>query len=338
MTSRNFSLHEHRKMNMPPDTFIRVPHEAMEAFVAEVGSAAGLDDEKASLLARLLTGNDLRGTFSHGTGSIARYAPALRNGAVNRSPEVRVVRETPVSLIVDGDGGLGYFPVYEGTLRAIEKAKSHGMAVMVSRNHGHIGAAGIYTRMTLEHDLLTMITGGSQLDLQPDQPVYAPAVGSPSSFSAPAGEEDPFVLDFGALFDLRTSPHYEQIVEWLPGTVFRSIGLGVLSKVWGGLLAGLPADRARSSPQYSGARSASLMITFQMGLFIDPAQFKSEMDEFVRRVGMLEPLVGFERSTLAGGPEAERERLYRVEGIPVGQEHQRHLEEVAEEFGVAVPW
>ena len=160
MTARDFSRDEHRKMNMAPEIFIRVPHEAMKEFVAEVGSAAGLDDEKASLLARLLTENDLRGTFSHGTESIAKYAPALRDGAINRSPEVRVMRETPVSIIVDGDGGLGYFPAYEGTRRAIEKAKAHGMAVMVSQNHGHIGAAGIYTRMTLEHDLLTMVTGG----------------------------------------------------------------------------------------------------------------------------------------------------------------------------------
>ena len=336
MTIRDFSIDQHRKMNMPPETFIRVPHGAMETFVAGVASSAGLDDEKAGLLARLLTENDLRGTFSHGTQSIARYARAMRDGAVNASPVVRVVRETPVSLLIDGDGGLGYFPAYEGTLRAIEKAKSQGMAVMVTRNHGHIGAAGIYTRMTLEHDLLTMITGGSQMDLQPGQPVYAPAVGSPSSFSAPAGEEAPFVLDFGALYDLRTSAHYAEVAEWLPGTVFRSIGLGVVSKVWGGLLAGLPADKARSSPEVSG--SASVLITFQIGLFTDPAQFKREMDEFVRRVGMLAPLEGFERSQLAGGPESERERLYRVEGIPVGPAHQRGLEGVAEEFGIAMPW
>lgn len=336
MTVRDFSIDEHRKMNMPPETFIRVPHGAMEAFVAKVGSTVGLDGEKAALLARLLTENDLRGTFSHGTQAIARYARAMRDGSINPSPEVRVVRETHVSLMVDGDGGLGYFPAYEGTLRAIEKAKTQGMAVMVTRNHGHIGAAGIYTRMTLEHDLLSMITGGSQMDLHPGQPAYVPAVGSPSSFSAPAGEEAPFVLDFGALYDLRTSPHYAEVVEWLPSTVFRCIGLGVVSKVWGGLLAGLPTDPTRSSPDVSG--SASLLVTFQIGLFTDSAQFKREMDEFVRRVGKLEPLAGFDKSQLAGGPESDRERQYKAEGIPVGPEHQASLKGVAEELGVAVPW
>ena len=65
-------------------------------------------------------------------------------GGLNPRPNVRLVQETPTSLVMDGDSGLGYFPAYQGTLRAIEKAKQQGMAAMVTRNHGHIGAAGIY--------------------------------------------------------------------------------------------------------------------------------------------------------------------------------------------------
>ena len=103
----------------------------------------GLPKEKSDLLAELLTANDLRGVFSHGTRLMAEYAPLMRDGLLNNAPDVRVVRETPVSMVVDGDGGLGYFPAFEGTRLAIEKANSHGMAVMQSRNHGHIGAAGI---------------------------------------------------------------------------------------------------------------------------------------------------------------------------------------------------
>ena len=81
-----------------------------------------------------------------------------------------------------------------------------------------------------------------------------------------------------------------------------------------------------------------MLVTFQIGLFTDPAQFKREMDEFVRRVGKLEPLAGFDKSQLAGGAEADRERQYKAEGIPVGPEHQASLKGVAEELGVAVPW
>ena len=136
-----------------------MPHESMQAFVSQTGQAVGLPEEKAELLAEVLTANDLRGVFSHGTQQIAAYARMMRDGKLNSKPELCVVRESPVSVLVDGDGGLGYFPAYEGTLRAIEKAKSRGVGVMLTRNHGHFGAAGIYARLSLGDGLLTLSKG-----------------------------------------------------------------------------------------------------------------------------------------------------------------------------------
>ncbi|MDP6107501.1 MAG: Ldh family oxidoreductase [Candidatus Brocadiia bacterium] len=226
----------HYKLNLPPDTFVRVPHADMRAFVAKAMRRAGLSRERLELLAGLLVGNDLRGVFSHGTRLAARYARAMRSGRLNTSPAVRVVRGTPASVVMDGDGGPGYFPMIEGTRLAIEKASTSGVAVMMTRNHGHIGAAGIYSRMTLEHDLLTFVTGGHQTALEAGMPVCLPAAGSPMSFSAPAGSEDPLVVDFSPVYDLRTSPHREQIARW---------------RARGGARAAVPGRRhtGRSRPQ-----------------------------------------------------------------------------------------
>ena len=326
------------KMNVPPETFIRVPRRSLQAFASRAAQTVGLPKQRSDLLAELLTSNDLRGVFSHGTRLMAEYAPLIRGGLLNNAPDVRVVRETPVSLVVDGDGGLGYFPALEGTRLAIAKASSSGMAVMQSRNHGHIGAAGIYARMTLEHDLLTFVTSGRQMDLAAGMSVYAPAIGSPICFSAPAGREHPLVVDFSPVYDLRTSPNRDQIARWVPGTIFRCLGMGTIAQAWGGVLAGIPLDRSRAVRSYARADQTSLLVTFQIGLFIDPLQFRREMDEFVQRVASLEPLDGFERAQLAGGPEAERDRQYRAEGIPVGPAHQQDLENLASELGLDVPW
>ena len=110
-------------MNRPPENHIRVSAEVLQSFVTEAAQCVGLPKDRADLLADLLTKNDLRGIFSHGTQQIATYAILMRDGKLNCNPEVSLVRETAVSALVDGDGGLGYFPAYEGTLRAIEKAK-----------------------------------------------------------------------------------------------------------------------------------------------------------------------------------------------------------------------
>ena len=76
------------KLNLPPETFVRVLHGDMEGFVAAVARAAGLVADRADLLGELLTSNDLRGVFSHGTRQICRYARMMRNGDLNVNPAV----------------------------------------------------------------------------------------------------------------------------------------------------------------------------------------------------------------------------------------------------------
>jgi LDH2 family malate/lactate/ureidoglycolate dehydrogenase len=337
------------RVNRTPDDFVRVPYEQMRSFVSTAAQTAGLPAAKADLLAELLATNDLRGVFSHGTQLIAAYAGLappvqgyarlMRDGQVNPDPDVEVVKETPVSVLLDGDGGLGYFPAYEGTQRAIEKAEERGIAAMATRNHGHFGAAGIYAREAVDRDLLAFVTSGHQLDLSPGDQIYDAAGGSPMSFCAPAAEEDPLVLDFGAMHDLyETSPHRDEIADLAPGLVLRHIGLGAICQSWGGLLAGLGIDEPRDYQEYPEANQGSLALFFRIDLFSDPDRFKREVDEYVRRVSELEPLEGFDRAMLPGGPEAERERVNRDRGVPVGPDHRAVLEELADELDLEVPW
>jgi len=325
--------------NVVPKSCIRVDPARMHEFVLEAGRAAGLPEEKAALLAKLLTENDLKGNFSHGTRAVGRYCRSMMNGQINSNPQVTTVGETEFSLLVDGDGGLGYFPCYEGTLALIEKLKKVPMGVVVTRNHGHIGAAGTYATMTLEHDLLCFITSGVQLRLSPGLPVYRAAGGSPIAFSAPAGEEPDLLLDFGTMHDLyERDPHRDEIARLAPGMVFRHIGLGAVCQTWGGLLAGLPVDQTRAERKFDGATQGALILALKISLFMQPDEFKKQMDEYVRAVRELKPVDGFDKAYLPGGPEAEYMKEFTREGIPVGPEHQAGLESIAEELGIELPW
>jgi L-2-hydroxycarboxylate dehydrogenase (NAD+) len=326
-------------MNLPPTEFIRVPDRDLYNFVERACLAVDMPAEDAALLAQVLTDNDLRGVFSHGTQQIATYARLMREGILNPKPNVHIAKETPASTVFDGDGGLGYFPAYKSTLATIEKAKQQGIAIGQSRNHGHFGAAGIYTRLMLGQDLLGYVTSGHQLNLEEGAPYVTGAGGSPHSFISPADQEQSMILDFGAIHDMYAgSPHREEIERIAPAVVFRSVGLGAICQSWGGFLAGVPIDTKRSPRTWSGANQGSLVIAFRIDLFIQPEAFKAEMDEYIQKIAKLQPIVGYSESLLPGAIEAKRDREYRELGVPIGEQHGERLQEIAKYLGIEAPW
>lgn len=326
-------------MNKPPETYLTVPHEELMEFVEIAARKAGLPAGKARLLSSMLTGNDLRGNFSHGTQQIASYTRLMISGKLNKDPQTHITRETPCSVTVDGDGGLGYFPAAQAMDLAIEKAQKVGMAVTMSCNHGHFGAAGLYARMTLDHDLLSFVTSGHQLSLKPDHPFYDAAGGSPMAFSVPCGETAGFVLDFGTTHDLYfRNPHRDALTRLAPGIVLRSLGLGEICQAWGGLLSGLSIEPDKPTWEYPGANQGGLFLVFRIDLFRDPESFKKEMDGYADRVGKLTPPPDFDRCYLPGGIEAEREREWRKSGVPLGSDHRERLEKMAHDLDITVPW
>ena len=140
--------------NYPPKSGIRVPAEEMKALLIILFEAVDMLSSNAEILANVLNINDRRCLFSHGMGQVPYYLQKIKDGLVNPRPDISVVSEAPGALVINGDGGLGYFPCYEGTKRIIEKAKKGGVAVLTTHNHQHVGSAGNYTRMAIAEDCI----------------------------------------------------------------------------------------------------------------------------------------------------------------------------------------
>jgi len=326
-------------MNVPPLEAVLARPERLRSFVESVLARAGMNGEHAALLAELLVTNDLRGVFSHGTRQVAAYARLLRDGQINPNPDVRIVDETPTTFAVDGDGGLGYFPAWTAAHHIVDRAREMGVAVAVTRNHGHIGAAGLYPRVVAEAGLLAYCTSGHQLHLTPGSSVQAAAGGSPMSFALPTGGDVPFALDFGAMHHLyEGDPHVQQVLDLAPAVFFRSLGLGAVCQAVGGFLAGVPAQAERAAErQWPGANQGAFLLAVDIARFLPLTTFKAEMDDYIRRVHALAPMPGYAEATLPGELEWRREEQWRVSGVPVGQAHADLLREIGAEFGVAAP-
>lgn len=331
------------EMNTPPTEAIRVSPEPLRAFVTAVFQKAGLGPEDASLLAQLLVLNDLRGVFSHGTRQVPGYVDHFQKGRLNPQPRVTTVSDHGTTLVLDGDGGLGYFPAWHGAHRVSERCRAHGVAAVVTRNHGHFGAAGLYSRVPVEAGQIAYVTSGHHLDLSAHSSVRAVAGGSPMSFGVPAGDEPPLVLDFGTMSDLYgDGPIVQAMIREVPGLVLRSIGLGSVCQSLGGFLAGVPFGPddpdAAHMERWPGADQGSLMIALAVERFLPPEIFGGRMDAYARRAREMQPLPGLDRATLAGGLEWEREREWAQTGIPIGRRHQEALARAGDMVGIAPPF
>lgn len=322
-------------MNIIKEDNERTGHERIKSIVAKIAVKAGMPEEKADFLARLLVSNDLRGVFSHGSKQIAAYAKIMQDGSINPDPHIKIVKSDESTVVIDGDGGLGYFPAIRGVEEIVQKCRKNGVAAAVTFNHGHIGAAGIYSRKLADNDLIGYVTSGHQLNLDPNDSIMRAAGGSPMSFAVPCGIEPPMVLDFGTMHDLyKGSPHVDELFNLAPGLVFRSMGLGFMCQALGGFLAGIPFNEINADRTYKGASQGSLIIALDIARFIPVDCFKGEMDEFIKAAGRMKPMPGYDRATLPGILEAEHFKEWSIKGIPYSPEIKDLLIKTAFEYGI----
>ena len=235
--------------NYPPPRGIRVPAAEMRRLTADLLDRAGMPRERAGWLAARLVECDLRCVFSHGTKHAAHYVRLMRDGRVNPAPEVRVVDESETTAVLDGDGGLGYFPCHRGMEMAVARARAHGLGAVTTGNHHHIGSAGLYSRMALEADCIGLAASSVRYPMDPEDLVLRAAGASPLSVAVPAGTQPPLVVDMGA----HMLPHEPELLERFPRVFFKSLGLGAVLQVLGGVLAGIhrPELQAPGSPWVS---------------------------------------------------------------------------------------
>jgi len=321
---------------IPEDAFC-VQAGPLEVFTTEVFKTLNLPDEDAAWIANCLVGVDLRGVSSHGTRQLRRYVPEFRDGLINTRPHIRVVNDTAVCTVLDGDGGAGYLVATQATNMVIEKAKVQGIGMVATRNHGHVGSEGIYARQALAHDLVTFSVAGGTGWSKPkeaDATVWDAMKAPPMCFGIPTETDPPFVLDMNANM-LRDPSRLAEALETFPDFIFKSLGIKFVSTLLGGILAGTVPDGER---KFYGASRGFLIVALDPGQINDAGEFKREVSRIISETRSLKPMPGLNSAELPGSLEWEREKVWRVAGIPITEDHKMLLQSVAETQNVPVPW
>ena len=177
------------------DEWISVDIDALRNFVVDVFKNVGVKQEDAEITADVLITADKRGIGSHGVARLRRYVNGLKSGIMKADAEMKILKETPNTLLISGGDGLGQPVSYRSMKLVIEKAKENNIAFAAVRNSNHYGIAGYYSMMALDEDLLGISITNSA-------PLVVPTFGkdavigtNPISIAVPAGKERPIVLD-----------------------------------------------------------------------------------------------------------------------------------------------
>lgn len=75
--------------------------------IIDVLKKFGVPEEDAKITADVFVDADLKGFTSHGIGRFPQYITALKLGNINPKPDIKIVKESPATAVIDGDLGLG---------------------------------------------------------------------------------------------------------------------------------------------------------------------------------------------------------------------------------------
>ena len=324
--------------------------------------------EDARMAIDVLVRADLRGVETHGmsNNNLGRmYVPGIKQGRINNKAQIKIVHETPVSALVDGDGGLGLMVGVRAMNLAIQKAQQSYIGMVSVRNSRHFGMASYFSLMAVPHGMIGISSTSSGPVVLPTggkEPVFGT---NPISVAAPSDVEAPYCLDMGTsaivmqkviltarlgkplplgvAADKDGRPTTDPVVarearKLLPlgGTPelgsHKGYGLGILVDILCGLLSGHPAGIQRRE-RFGG--DGHFFGAIRVDGFRPLADFQAQMDDMIQRIHATEPLEGVEKVLVAGEIEHVKEQQRSKEGIPLLPEVVKELKEMATEVGVA---
>lgn len=340
----------------------------IEAILISWGMAADVAERTAEVIAWA----DFHGIDSHGISTMTVYHERWKLGRVNLEAQPRIIRQTRVSALIDGDAGLGHPTSRLAMETAISKAKEIGMAISSVRNSVHFGACGFYAKMAADGGLIGIVTTStSNRQVAPAFGKEAQLGTDPLAFAAPGLNDLPFLLDMATTTaaagkirncnneGLRTPPGWLMTREGQPstdpveasekegfltplggspeGSSHKGYGLAVMVNILSSCLSG---STLITSPlhmkQPYGQDIGHFFMAIDPGLFRDPDDFRADVASLCDTLRGTRPIDPSQPVMVAGDPERHSAAERMVSGIPIRKGLLEKIRAIAAEHGA--PW
>lgn len=329
----------------------------------------GVPTEDAAIAADVLLSADARGVDSHGMIRLnSYYGSRLRKGLINPLSPMTILKETPTTLAVDGNNGLGHPLGVKTMQRCIEKASSIGLAFATVRNSNHYGIAGYYAMQALPHDMIGISFTNSGPLVAPTHGRKAMLGTNPIAVAVPAHSQRPFVLDMAtsivpigrvSVYQKEGKPipagwgvNSQGVITEDPSQVidggalmplggseimrgYKGYGLALLVDIFAGVLADAGfSDTVSGSSSTQPARVGHFFGAIKIDAFREINGFKQTMDELLIKLKTSPKAQGEERIYIHGEKEFENADRSALEGISLSETAVNTLKKTGLEDGV----
>jgi L-2-hydroxycarboxylate dehydrogenase (NAD+) len=336
----------------------------LEAFISSALVSVGIPTDDAAQVAKLMAESDAYGGDAHGVFRLQQYVSQIENGAINARPKIRIINERAGTALLDGDKGLGHLVMKRAAELAIEKARLTGVGWVGTQHSNHAGPAHLYARMAMQQDMIGLYfcVGNANL-LPPWGGTEVLLSTNPIAIAVPGLRHPSIVLDMAttntALGKIRLkAQRNEPIPEgWMidrqgrPLTDPKRASEGFLVPVGGpkgyglalmfGLLAGALNGAAfgRDVVNYTKdaktpSNTGQAIVALDIAAFSDVQVFKEKVDDVWEMMKSSPTLPGFDEVRLPGERSG---RLYEeriAQGVPLGAELRKVLDELADRLKI----
>lgn len=342
---------------------MNIPAGKLESYIENIFLSVGLNQMEAFETAHHLVHAELKGISSHGVQRVSIYVKRVKCGIVQRDVSIQVERETPISLSINANNGIGPYVARKALDLGIEKAIHMGICAVGIYNSNHAGVLSYYTEMAVGKNLIALATTNAPSNMAPYGGKVKYFGTNPFSFAVPSGHEHPFILDMAtsvvakgkiiqAMKENRSIPPgwaidqegnettdakaaFEGLVMPLGGA--KGYGLAFMVDILSGILTGAnwgPHINDLYSDFQEPQNAGQFFILFRPDLFLEMSEFKSRMDQAIQEIHSIERAPGFSRIYIPGEMESELYRRRIREGVPLGKEIIHELMELGNALGI----
>ena len=171
-----------------------VSWDLMNSFLIDAFKGYGVPEEDAKICADVLL--DRRGIESHGCNRFKPiYLDRIKNGTLLPVTKMDIVKDTPTTVVMDANNGMGMVASYRMMEMLIEKASKYGMAGGAIYNSTHYGIAGYWTTMAEKAGMIGISGTNARPSVAPTFGIEPMMGTNPFTFTLPTDEEFPFNFD-----------------------------------------------------------------------------------------------------------------------------------------------